>query len=140
MTARVLSVLAAFACMVAVAGAQTTQTTVKKVPITPTLASDAPTMFQEYCAACHGKDAKGGGPAAVALKTPPADLTKISARNGGTFPEVKIARYLEGQDAIAAHGTREMPIWGELFKSLDPNTVQIRIKQLTEYLKSLQQK
>jgi mono/diheme cytochrome c family protein len=135
MIRRVLLAVAVFACAAGVAGAQTT---IKRVPITPTPADDAPKMFQEYCAVCHGADAKGGGPAAVALKKAPSDLTAISARNGGTFPQAKIARYLEGLDSIPAHGTREMPIWGELFRSLDPNTVQIRVKQLSEYLKSLQ--
>jgi mono/diheme cytochrome c family protein len=96
-------------------------------------------MFQSYCAACHGKTAKGDGPAAVALKKAPADLTKINARNGGKFPEVKVKRYIEGLDEVAAHGTRDMPMWGPLFRDLSRDTAQIRVQALSDYLKSLQQ-
>jgi mono/diheme cytochrome c family protein len=121
------------------AGAAGAQTEVKKVPIKPTPAADAKKMFDTYCATCHGKEGKGNGPAASALTKAPADLTKISARNGGTFPEVKVKRYMEGVDEVPAHGTRDMPMWGELFNSLNRDTTQIRIQALTSYLKSIQQ-
>ena len=100
---------------------------------------DAKAMFANYCASCHGLDAKGTGPAAPALKKVPADLTKISARNGGTFPEVKVKRYIEGLDEVAAHGSRDMPMWGRLFKELDRDTAIIRVQGLSDYLKGLQQ-
>src|ERR1700750_1264417 len=58
--------------------------------IAKTVASDPKAMFMAYCAACHGNDAKGDGPVGMQLKTKPADLTKIAARNNGTFPEVRI--------------------------------------------------
>jgi mono/diheme cytochrome c family protein len=138
MLRRVLVVaVVALAVSVGVARAQT----IEKVPIKPTNASDAREMFDSYCAVCHGKDAKGNGPAAKALTKAPADLTRISARNNGTFPEVKVRRFIEGLDEVAAHGTRDMPIWGELFRSLrqNPDVTQIRIAALTNYLKSLQQ-
>ncbi len=77
------------------------QPQIKKESIKPVAASDAGAMFQSYCAACHGKTAKGDGPAAAALKKAPADLTKISARNGGKFPEVQVKRYIEGLDELA---------------------------------------
>ena len=114
------------------------QTTVQKAPIKPTSAGDAKTMFNSYCSPCHGKEAKGNGPAATALAKAPADLTKISARNGGKFPDVKVKRYIEGLDEVAAHGSRDMPMWGELFRSLDRDTAQIRIQGLSDYLKTLQ--
>ena len=100
---------------------------------------DAKAMFENYCASCHGLDAKGTGPAALALKKLPADLTKISARNGGAFPEVKVKRYIEGLDEVAAHGSRDMPMWGRLFKELDRDTAMIRVQGLSDYLKGLQQ-
>ena len=87
----------------------------------------------------HGKEGKGNGPAASALAKVPADLTRISARNGGTFPEVRVRRYIEGLDEVAAHGTRDMPMWGDLFRSLNRDTAQIRVAALADYLKSLQQ-
>lgn len=95
-------------------------------------------MFNSYCAVCHGKEGKGNGPAASALTKVPADLTQISARNGGKFPDVRVQRYIEGADAVTAHGTRDMPMWGDLFRSLSQDSAQMRIAGLTEYIKSLQ--
>ena len=114
--------------------------TVERKPIKPVPASDAAAMFASYCAACHGKDATGTGPAAKALTKAPADLTRIAARNGGTFPDVKVKRYIEGLDEVPAHGTRDMPMWGELFRGLNRDTAQIRVQALSDYLKGLQQK
>jgi hypothetical protein len=116
------------------------QSEVKKVPIKPVPASNAAAMFESYCAPCHGKDATGTGPVAKALTKAPADLTRIAARNGGTFPDVKVKRYIEGLDEIPAHGTRDMPMWGELFRSLSRDTAQIRVQALNDYLKGLQVK
>jgi mono/diheme cytochrome c family protein len=128
--------------LIVAAGLAGAQTKIEKVPITRTSPTDGKQMFDMYCAACHGKDAKGTGPAAAALKTTPADLTRIAARSGGKFPEVRVKRYIEGLDEVAAHGTRDMPVWGPLFRSLDPGgagTDQLRVQALTDYLKSLQQ-
>ena len=58
---------------------------IKKVPIRPTPAESGQVMLSEYCVVCHGKDAKGSGPAAPALKVPSADLTTLAKRNGGSF-------------------------------------------------------
>jgi len=115
------------------------QPQIKKEPIKAVAASDAAAMFQSYCSACHGKAGKGDGPAAAALKKAPADLTKITARHGGKYPEVQVKRYIEGLDEVAAHGTRDMPMWGSLFRDLDRNTAQIRVQALSDYLKGLQQ-
>ena len=116
------------------------QTKVVKEPMKRTSASNGKQMFESYCAACHGKDAKGTGPAASALKKTPADLTRIAARNGGTFPDVKVKRFIEGLDEVPAHGSRDMPMWGELFREMDRGTSEIRVQALNDYLKSLQQK
>jgi len=120
------------------AGAAGAQTKIEKGPIKNTAASDAATMFTTYCAVCHGKDGKGDGPAAKALAKTPADLTKLTARNNGTFPDLKVRRYIEGLDEVAAHGTRDMPMWGDLFRSLNRDTAQIRVAALAEHLKSMQ--
>ena len=73
------------------------------------------------------------GPAAKALTKAPADLTRISARNGGQFPEVRVKRYIEGADEIAAHGSRDMPIWGSLFRSMEPDLVPLRVQALSDF-------
>jgi len=120
-------------------GTASAQATIKKGPIKPTSPSNAHQMFDTYCAVCHGTEARGNGPAAASLSKVPADLTRIAARNGGTFPDVKVKRYIEGLDEVTAHGPRDMPMWGDLFKSLNRDTAQIRVQALADYLKSLQQ-
>ena len=117
--------------------------TIKKVPLSPTSAVSGSEMFANYCAVCHGVDGKGNGPAAVALKTAPTDLTQLAAKNQGKFPELSVTNTLATKSPVGAHGTREMPIWGELLKSLDSRTdnmVQLRIVNLTSHVKSLQAK
>ncbi len=115
------------------------QTKIANAPIQRT-PIEGKAMFDSYCAVCHGKAAKGDGPAAGALKKAPTDLTRISARNGGAFPDVRVRRYIEGLDEVASHGTRDMPMWGDVFKALDRDMAQIRISALVEHLKMLQTK
>ena len=115
---------------------------IKRGTIKQTNVTDARGMFTTYCASCHGVSGKGDGPAAAALNKKPADLTKISARNGGTFPATKVSRFIQGLDEVTAHGSRDMPVWGDLFKSLNPNNraaVDLRVQALTDYVKSIQQ-
>jgi mono/diheme cytochrome c family protein len=104
--------------------------------------NDPSAMFREYCAACHGREGRGDGPAAAALKTVPADLTRITARNGGKFPDVKVRRYIEGLDEIPAHGSRDMPVWGQVLRQLPGGeaAARIRVESLTKYVQSIQQK
>lgn len=114
---------------------------IKRIPIQRTPPADGQAMFKEYCAVCHGGGGKGDGVAANALKKRPADLTQLARKNNGSFPELQVIGFITGADVVAAHGTRDMPIWGDLFKSLDPNTQDVsrlRVKNLMEYLKTLQ--
>jgi mono/diheme cytochrome c family protein len=115
---------------------------IKLVPPAPTSGANGKEMFTNYCAPCHGTDAKGNGPAAVALKTAPTDLTRLAARHNGVFPSEDVSRYIKGIDAVTAHGTRDMPVWGDVFKSMqspnDTAMIDIRVNVITEYLKSLQ--
>jgi mono/diheme cytochrome c family protein len=120
-----------------------TSTTVKHIPITNISPTDAKEMFKSYCAVCHGTDAKGGGPAASALKTPPADLTLLARKDGGKYPAAHVAAVLRGQTDITSHGNKEMPVWGELFSSISQghdSQVQQRVSNLVDYVESLQAK
>ena len=114
--------------------------TIKRVPVTDANTIDGVQLFDHYCAVCHGKDAKGTGPAADALKKAPADLTQITRRAGATaFPEVHVMRIIKGDDVVGAHGSRDMPIWGELFKSMrGKETAELRVNALMKYLESIQ--
>jgi mono/diheme cytochrome c family protein len=127
----------AFFLVIGLAGAQE----IKKVPIKPTRVGDGKAMFAQYCAACHGNAARGDGPAAAALKKRPADLTQLARKNNGSFPELQVRNYIVGETAVAAHGSRDMPVWGDLFHSLNPGNRDeplIRVSVLTDYVKSLQ--
>ena len=76
-------------------------------------------LFESYCAACHGPSARGDGPVAASLQVRPADLTRISLRNGH-FDAAEVAAYIDGRNEVPAHGLREMPVWGRRFD--DRNT------------------
>lgn len=101
--------------------------------------------FLRYCSACHGLTGHGDGPVAQALRTPPADLTRIAQRHGGHFPVAEIAAYIDGRTVVPAHGSREMPIWGERFGemvgggSLGEEVVRGNLLVLIGYLQSIQQ-
>jgi len=106
----------------------------------PTYVPSGGQMYKQYCAACHGADAKGHGPAAGRLKTPPPDLTTLANRHNGKFPYDYVSDVLL-LGPIAAHGSVAMPTWGPLFLYLDKRSeaaVRQRIKKLSEYLASLQ--
>lgn len=99
-------------------------------------------MFRLDCAPCHGLDAKGRGPAAPALKNKPTDLTQLSKRNSGKFPSAMVESAIQGNRFIPAHGSREMPIWGDAFRSLnrDEALVKIKVHNLALYIESVQEK
>jgi mono/diheme cytochrome c family protein len=127
------------------ARAQDTQTKTKPVPVKPTSVGSGKQMFNEYCASCHGKNAKGDGPAAPALKEPLPDLTSLARRNGGKYPEAHVETVIRfGAEANAAHGSEDMPVWGPIFGSMSGSSrspeVQLRISKLAHYLGTLQVK
>jgi len=118
------------------------QTKVKTVPPQDTSAVSGKEMFVQYCASCHGTSGKGDGPAAPALKIKPADLTALAAHNNGKFPAERVSLYIEGADQVEAHGSREMPVWGKVFKSMSENehVAKLRVANLTAYVNTLQAK
>jgi mono/diheme cytochrome c family protein len=119
------------------------KTEIKKAPIRETSPSSGQKMYDAYCAACHGKTGVGDGPAAVALKIPPPDLTTLAKRHGGKYPAYYVIGVLNFGVGYRAHGTSDMPIWGPLFSSLrggDQAIVKMRITNLTHYIETLQEK
>lgn len=116
---------------------------IKHVAAPATSPASGEEMFMSYCASCHGKDAKGNGPAASALNRTPADLTGLARKNGGKYPEMRVTSVLRGEAKVVAHGTQEMPVWGPVFWHMSqghPEQVQQRIANLNSYIKSLQVK
>jgi len=92
------------------------------------------TAYLSSCAPCHGTDANGDGLLNVVLKTPAPDLTHLAKRNDGTFPVAAVTEIIDGRTLIAAHGRREMPIWG--FDVM----VRSRISLIVDYLNRIQAK
>ena len=122
---------------------QEKEKTVKKAPIQNTSPASGQEMFQSYCAVCHGKDAKGAGPASEALKTTPPDLTTLAKRHDGKFPVDYVNSVLRNGIKAPAHGSSEMPVWGPLLRTVsggDEAIVEMRIRNLVRYVESLQAK
>lgn len=103
--------------------------------------------FRANCAVCHGLEARGDGPMADILDTRPANLTLLSRANDGFFPYGEVFDTIDGRNDVAAHGPRDMPVWGETFRpsgnsigTQDELLVYGRILALTRYLAKLQVK
>jgi mono/diheme cytochrome c family protein len=141
MFTRVVIALVALVVAFAILGADT-PTAIKKVQPSRTSPSSGKDMFTTYCAVCHGTDAKGGGPAVAALKMPPPDLTTMTKRNGGKFPELRVFNTISGDVNMPAHGSKDMPVWGDVFRSMERDSAaqQMRMSNLTKYIESLQSK
>lgn len=110
-------------------------------------------LFRSSCASCHGIDGKGKGPLRDQLKVGPTDLTVLSKKNAGVFPVGAVYEIIDGRTAIAAHGTREMPVWGTYTSRLlppsdiliDPSynpeaVVRARILAIIDYINRIQEK
>ncbi|MGZ4828392.1 MAG: c-type cytochrome, partial [Candidatus Angelobacter sp.] len=99
-----------------------------------------PDIYRAHCASCHGTEGKGDGPVAAALTTKMPDLTTITQRNAGIFPTNRVRKIILGDELILGHGSREMPIWGPIFHQIeaDRDYGEVRLQNVTEYLKSIQ--
>jgi mono/diheme cytochrome c family protein len=105
--------------------------------------------FLNSCAVCHGVEGKGDGALGDELMKRPADLTRISERNGGTFPYARVFAVIDGRYVVPGHGEREMPVWGRQFLVDDTDlygpaggeiVTTERIHELTGYVQSLQRR
>ena len=109
--------------------------------------------YRNSCAQCHGLSGKGDGPVASSLKKVPPDLTVLQKSNGGIFPVTKAYSIIEGTVDVSVHGSRDMPVWGNRFRTrikYDENEgfspadtdeyVTTRILALIEYLSTIQVK
>jgi len=113
-------------------------------PQPPTGAED----FASFCAACHGASGRGDGPAAAGLDRKPADLTTLSARNGGAFPGTRVMAKIWGYTGTQPGGSGSpMPEFGPLLQGdLLPydggdgiaTPTPVRLVQIAEHLKTLQ--
>ena len=119
------------------------QPKVEKTGAPPTSAASGQEMYTAYCASCHGADLKGNGPAAPAMKTAPSDLTTLAKRNGGKFSTLHVAHIIAGEENYPAHGSKDMPVWGPVFRAVsqhDQSMVTLRVNNLTKYIEEHQGK
>lgn len=116
---------------------------VDKSQLPPSYVPSGKAMYKQYCAACHGAEGKGRGPVASSLNTRPADLTTLTKRHDGKFPRDYLAGVLRFGPSFSSHGSSEMPVWGPIFQYIDnydENAVRQRIKNLCDYLESIQER
>jgi mono/diheme cytochrome c family protein len=145
MPKRFLPLLTAAILSTAMCGVAQQTTQVKLVPVTPTPASSGQEMYATYCSVCHGADGRGNGPATSALNQRPTDLTTLARNHQGKFPDLHVVSVLRFGVETPAHGSKDMPIWGPALRSLNPasqldeGSEQLRVSNLTSYLRSMQQ-
>lgn len=111
--------------------------------------------FRNGCAVCHGSDGKGTGGVVDLLKKAPPDLTLLSKKSGGKFPDERVAAMIDGREMVKGHGDRDMPAWGDRYSKDGVKAaayyadmpykdtemfVKNRIGALMDYLKSIQAK
>jgi len=103
-------------------------------------------LYDANCANCHGRYADGQGPAAADLAGGSSpDLRYLATRNGGTFPREWVTKVIDGREIVAAHGERQMPVWGKAFAELDAANgsskaqTEAKIQALVDYLVEVQQ-
>ncbi len=127
-----LITLFAIIALVAFTGTTFGDVEIKEAPLTWQQAAltDGEELFVELCAACHGVSGKGDGPAASALAKPVSNLTVLAANNNGVFPMKQVTESITGESQIIAHGTIDMPVWGQRFEELRPDWKQFRRKAL----------
>jgi mono/diheme cytochrome c family protein len=114
-----------------------------KVQFPPAYVPSGRQMYGEYCASCHASDGKGRGPVATSLRKPPPNLTTLARAHGGNFPREYVTNVLRFGPGYSAHGSSEMPVWGPIFQYLEnynEAAVRERIKNLCDYLESIQEK
>ena len=97
-------------------------------------------LYEQHCTLCHGSNGKGDGPLADELKVRPADLTEISRRRGGKFPDVEVREIIDGRRKVRGHGGGEMPVWGKVFSRSTFGEVEVdaKLDALVAYLRSIQ--
>jgi len=107
---------------------------------------DGRNTYLRYCASCHGSAGKGDGPLAAELTKPPSDLTLIAKRAGGLYDERYVMSVIDGRRQVAAHGTRDMPVWGAVFEAEEKGAPYpayqslLKSRFLVDYLATIQEK
>ena len=100
-------------------------------------------MYAQYCAGCHGSGGQGHGPAARYCTVSPANLALLAKKNHGVFPAKRVSQVLHSGTGKRPQGQGYMPVWEPLLQTMNadkPGTTEIRIANLTEYVRTLQER
>lgn len=106
--------------------------------------------FGNSCASCHGRDAKGAGFLTRLFRgINPGDLTQLAANNGGEFPSDRAFEVIDGRAEVAAHGERDMPVWGDRYwetamsqygpDEFNEQRAENRMRDLVVFLEAIQE-
>ena len=130
---------ASFIAVVALAGVCTAATAADNIKDV----TEGHRYFLRYCASCHGVDGTGDGPVAKTLSIPPANLRLLGDTYGIPLPAERLARVIDGREAIRAHGTHDMPVWGEQLYATDAGNngekgIGAVISKIVAYLNTIQ--
>jgi len=99
-------------------------------------------LFQQHCAACHGKSGRGDGPTAATLARKPTNLTLLQQRSGAFFT-AQIESAVQGTNASLAHRAPDMMLWGAMFRADargNQAVADARLGDLVAFIASIQQK
>ncbi len=117
---------------------------IKVIPIRPrdTHIIEGKDLYVNYCAVCHGREGKADGPASSALKQVPPDLTRLAEREGGKYPAGRVRMTILGEESIPAHGDKEMPVWGPIFREMSSDAAlgELRVANLIKFIEEMQAK
>ena len=108
--------------------------------------------FEARCAMCHGATGKGDGWLGKGLIKPPPSIRELKKKNNGVFPLQSVTEIIDGRKAVSMHGPREMPVWGDVYRSeekaasaarpgattSDEQMARAKIRALANYVLQLQ--
>ena len=103
-------------------------------------------MFLQYCSSCHGRTGLGDGPVSRDLTVKVPDLTILARKHRGIYPLAEVIAALDGRRVVRGHGDREMPVWGDKFRSEVEDkkypelSTLLKAKIIAEYVGTLQKK
>jgi hypothetical protein len=92
----------------------------------------------------HGSAGRGDGPVSRDLKVKVPNLTLLRGNNKGAYPLDRVMSSIDGSRPVRAHGTRNMPVWGEVFRQEHEKekytelTSLLKAKLIAEYVGTLQ--
>lgn len=99
-------------------------------------------IYMAHCASCHGADGKGNGDVAQYLTVQPTDLTRLRYAHAGEYPLSDVVGVIDGRQWVKVHGSREMPVWGVAFRSVEGGKTQEEagemVYRVAQYLWSIQ--